>query len=280
VADAPAIRNVMSVDVEDWFCVYNLSSVFPYGSWDRCESRVEQSMTRLLDLFDRHRVEATCFVLGWIAERHPDLVLEIERRGHEVATHGYSHRLLTHMTEDEFRRDLATSLEVLARHVAQPVLGFRAPSFSVTRRTPWAAQVLRDNGLRYDSSVFPSGMNPDYGIPDAPLEPYALAEGLIEIPLSCATVAGRRIPCSGGGYFRQYPYTLTRTLMRNCNSKGRPVIFYIHPWEIDPGQPRVSDLPLSRRIRHYRNLEKTEERLDRLMQDFRFTSIRRAVPLN
>jgi polysaccharide deacetylase family protein (PEP-CTERM system associated) len=273
-------RNIMSIDVEDWFCVYNLSPVFPFASWAACESRVERSMTRLLDLFDRHQVEATCFVLGWIAERHPDLVREIERRGHEVATHGYSHRLLTQMNEEEFRADLGRSLEVLGRYVSQPVRGFRAPSFSVTRRTPWAGKVLRAAGLRYDSSVFPAGLHPDYGIADAPLEPYALEDGLLEIPMSCATLGRWRIPCSGGGYFRQYPYGLTRSLMRSCNAAGRPVVFYLHPWEVDPGQPRVKEIALSRRIRHYRNLEHTEERLERLMTDFRFTSIRRAVPLD
>ena len=139
---------------------------------------------------------------------------------------------------------------------------------------------IRQAGIRYDSSVFPAGLNPDYGIPDAPLEPYSLTDGVLEIPLSCATVGRWRIPCSGGGYFRQYPYALTRALMRKCNSAGRPVIFYLHPWEIDPGQPRVKQIALSRRIRHYRNLDRTEERLDRLMSDFRFTSIRRAVPLD
>jgi polysaccharide deacetylase family protein (PEP-CTERM system associated) len=277
--DPPPLDNIMSIDVEDWFCVYNMSRVFPLSTWDRCEPRVERNMLRLLDLFALHGIESTCFVLGWIAERHPDLVREIERRGHEVATHGYSHRLVSQMTEEEFRADLGKSLEVLGRCVRQTVRGFRAPSFSVTAQTPWAGRVLRDAGLRYDSSVFPAGVNPDYGVPKAPLEPYPLDTGVLEIPLSCATVGPWRVPCSGGGYFRQYPYALTRSLMRNCNSAGRPVVFDLHPWEIDPDQPRITQIPLSRRIRHYRNLHRTEERLERLMNDFRFTSIRRAVPL-
>jgi polysaccharide deacetylase family protein (PEP-CTERM system associated) len=279
MAEAPVRQNIMSIDVEDWFCVYNMSGVFPLSSWRECEPRVEASMLRLLEMFERHGVESTCFILGWIAERHPDLVREIERRGHEIATHGYSHRLVSQMTEEEFRADLGKSLEVLGRCVRQTVRGFRAPSFSITGETPWAGRVLREAGLRYDSSVFPAGVNPDYGIPEAPLEPYALDEGVLEIPLSCATLGRWRVPCSGGGYFRQYPYALTRTLMRNCNASGRAVVFYLHPWEIDPDQPRVTQIPLSRRVRHYRNLHRTEERLERLMNDFRFTSIRRAVPL-
>jgi polysaccharide deacetylase family protein (PEP-CTERM system associated) len=280
MSEAPPRQNIMSIDVEDWFCVYNLSPVFPFASWAGCESRVEKNMMRLLDMFDRNRVEATCFVLGWIAERHPDLVREIERRGHEIATHGYSHRLVSQMTEEEFRADVGKSLDVLGGCVRQTVRGFRAPSFSITARTPWAGRVLREAGLRYDSSVFPAGFNPDYGIPDAPLEPYSLADGVLEFPMSCATVGRWRVPCSGGGYFRQYPYALTRSLMRNCNAAGRAVVFYLHPWEIDPGQPRVTQIALSRRIRHYRNLHRTEERLERLMNDFRFTSIRRALPID
>jgi polysaccharide deacetylase family protein (PEP-CTERM system associated) len=271
--------NIMSVDVEDWFCVYNLSHRIRFEEWATCESRVERNMTRLLDLFARHRIEATCFVLGWIAERFPDLVREIESRGHEIATHGYSHRLLTHMTEEEFRTDLGRSLEVLGKCASQPVRGFRAPSFSVTRKTPWAAPVLRNAGLRYDSSVFPLGFHPDYGIGDAPLGNYALGEQVIEIPLSCAKIGPWRIPCSGGGYFRQFPYGLTRALMRSCNADGRPVVFYLHPWEIDPDQPRVGGMGFSKQVRHYRNLHRTEERLEQLLGDFAFTSIRRTLPL-
>ena len=270
--------NVMSIDVEEWFCVYNLSRVIPFQSWGECESRVEASMTRLLDMFDRHQVQATCFVLGWVAERHPDLVREIERRGHEIATHGYSHRLLTQMTEEEFRVDLLRSLEVLANCGSQPVRGFRAPSFSVTRRTPWAAKTMREAGLQYDSSVFPVGFHPDYGIGDAPLGNFMLDNEIMELPMSCARVGPWRIPCSGGGYFRQFPYALTRALMKRCHADGRPVMFYLHPWEIDPGQPRMGGMGTMKSVRHYRNLARTEERLERLMEDFAFTSIQRAFP--
>jgi polysaccharide deacetylase family protein (PEP-CTERM system associated) len=269
----PARQNVFSVDLEDWFCVQNLSGVIRREAWDQCESRVERNTLLLLDLLSHRQVEATFFVLGWVAERHPDLVREVERRGHEIATHGYSHRLLTSLQPEEFRADLDRSLEVLARCSNRPVRGFRAPSFSVTRKTWWAVEILRSRGIQYDSSIFPIGFHPDYGIPDAPLRAHRLQEGLFELPMSCAEVMGRKVPCSGGGYFRLFPYTVTRALMRRCNQQGRPVIFYLHPWEVDPEQPRV-DLPALKRFRHYNNLERTAERLERLLEDFRFTSIR------
>lgn len=268
------MRNVMSIDLEDWFCVYNLSRIIPYADWDRCESRVERNTTRLLELFARHKVQATFFVLGWVADRFPDLVREVERAGHEIGTHGYAHRLLTYMTPEEFRADLMRSLEVLARTATQPVLGFRAPSFSLTAETLWAVKILQEAGLRYDSSVFPVGFHPDYGMVDAELEPHPLAEGLIELPMGVVEVLGRRVPCSGGGYFRLFPYELTRRLMRRCNAQGRSVMFYLHPWELDPGQPRIPGMSWSTRFRHYNNLERTEERLERLLGDFSFTSAR------
>lgn len=275
----PAPLNTMSVDVEEWFCVYNLTSHIAFNEWPSCESRVEKSMSRLLDLFDRHNVQSTCFVLGWVAEQHPDLVPEIERRGHEIATHGYSHRLLTHMTELEFRLDLLKSLEILNKQARRPVQGFRAPSFSITRNTPWAAKVMSEAGLLYDSSVFPIGFHPDYGIGDAPLGRYALSDSITEIPMSCVEFGPWRIPCSGGGYFRQFPYAVTRALMHRCNAGGRGVNFYLHPWEIDPGQPRIQGMAASKRIRHYRNLERTEARLEQMTAEFPFTSMRNTLGL-
>jgi polysaccharide deacetylase family protein (PEP-CTERM system associated) len=275
--ERPRMKNVMSVDVEDWFCVYNLIRVIPYADWDKCESRVERNTVRLLDLFGKYQVEATFFVLGWVADRFPGLVQEIERRGHEVATHGYSHRLLTFMQPEEFRVDLQRSLDVLAKATSQEVRGFRAPSFSVTRRTLWAVDILKQSGIHYDSSVFPVSFHPEYGIADAELAPYQLAEGLTELPMAVAEVLGRKIPCSGGGYFRLYPYALTRWLMERCNQQGRPVIFYLHPWEADPWQPQVEGMPWRKRFRHYNNLDKTEERLERLLGDFAFTSARKLL---
>lgn len=274
-----ATLNVMSIDVEDWFSVENMRGFIAREDWDKLESRVERNIARLLDLFAARQIEATFFVLGWIAERHPDMVREIARRGHEVATHGYSHNMLTRMTPEEFDADLARSLDMLARAGVSNVLGFRAPTFSVTRKTLWAVDVLKSRGLAYDSSVFPIGMHPDYGIADAPLTPHQYPNGIWELPMSCAEIFGKRIPCSGGGYFRLFPYPVMRALLRRTNAQGRSVVFYLHPWEIDPEQPRVDALPPMKRFRHYNNLERTYARLERLLGDFRFTSARRLLRL-
>lgn len=271
--------NAMSIDLEDWFCVANLNELIPHRDWDSCELRLERSTAALLDVFDRHGTEATFFVLGWVAERVPGLIKEIADRGHEIATHGYSHRLLTSMTPAEFEDDLNRALEVTRRCVDVDIFGFRAPSFSVTQETLWAIDILERCGIHYDSSIYPIGLHPDYGIPTAPLEIHRLNGSVVEVPLSCAEILGQRIPCSGGGYFRLYPYFVTRALLRGCIRQGRPAVFYLHPWEVDPGQPKVAGLPLLKRFRHYYNLDKTLYRLGVLLRDFPFTSIRRLLNL-
>lgn len=265
--------NAMSVDLEDWFCVYNLSGAIPRKRWDDCESRVGANTRRLLELFAKHDVRATFFVLGWIAERHPGLIAEISERGHEIATHGYSHTMLTELSPLEFEEDLKKALAVTQKSTRDPIVGFRAPSFSLTSRTMWALDVLSRHGIRYDSSVYPVAHHPDYGIPDAELSIHQITDSVTEFPLGCAELFGARVPCSGGGYFRMMPYPATRWLLERCNRQGRPFVFYIHPWEIDPGQPRVP-APALKRFRHYINLDKTHDRLDRLLGSFRFTSIR------
>ena len=271
------IKNAMSIDLEDWFCVNNMSQAIKREDWHKCEMRVIDNTRRILALLAAHKTEATFFTLGWIAEQVPELVREIEAAGHEIATHGYSHTLLTEMTEESFEADLRKALLVTQRCVNQEIVGFRAPSFTVTSKTLWAVDVLTRNGIRYDSSVFPVGYHPDYGMPDVSLSVYRHdASPLVEFPMSCAEVMGSRIPCSGGGYFRILPYAITKRLLERCNAQGRPVMFYIHPWEIDPGQPRVK-LPVLKRFRHYYNLDKTMGRLDRLLKDFEFTSVRRAI---
>jgi polysaccharide deacetylase family protein (PEP-CTERM system associated) len=177
------------------------------------------------------------------------------------------------MTPEEFDAELDNSLAILRSASGQPVTGFRAPSFSVTRKTLWSYEIMARHGIKYDSSVFPIGFHPDYGIGDAPLGPYRPTTGIVELPMSCAEVLGRRVPCSGGGYFRILPYTVTRHLMHRCNAEGRPVVFYVHPWEFDPGQPRVH-LTRFKEFRHYTNLHRTSTRFERLLDDFAFGSIR------
>ncbi|HXG93213.1 MAG TPA: XrtA system polysaccharide deacetylase [Blastocatellia bacterium] len=274
------MKNAMSIDLEDWFCVHNMSEIIKKEDWEHCELRVERSARRILDLLDKHDTRATFFVLGWIAGRVPDLVREIEDRGHEIATHGYHHLLLTEITPREFEEDFEKALEIINRcGVRQNVLGFRAPSFTVVDRTrDWALPTLEKYGLSYDSSVFPIGFHPDYGVADAPLTPFKITDRLYEFPMSCLEVCGKRLPFSGGGYFRLFPYAYTKLCVKRCNERGRPAIFYLHPWEIDYEQPRVN-LPRVKKFRHYHNLDKTEKRLDALLGDFQFTTIKEVLGL-
>jgi len=270
------INNAISIDLEDWFCVYNLSNHIKKEEWGNKELRVVNNTEILLDLFDKYNIKATFFVLGWIAEVVPDLITRIEERGHEIATHGYSHSLITQVTPEFFDSDIKKALEVTNKCIKQKIKGFRAPSFTITKKTLWALDILVQNGIEYDSSVFPVGFHPDYGISDAPLSVYKINSNLTEVPLSVVKIFGKRIPCSGGGYFRQFPYFVTKYLIRKCNNSGRPVIFYLHPWELDPGQPKVK-LPLLKKIRHYNNLNKTYGRLEKLLNDFRFVPIKEII---
>jgi polysaccharide deacetylase family protein (PEP-CTERM system associated) len=267
------MMNAMSVDLEDWFCVYNLRGSIRREDWGRCESRVERNTHRLLELFGKHHVKATFFVLGWIAEHHPELISLIDSEGHEIGTHGYSHTMLSLLTPQSFEADLRQALRVTRSCVKEEIRGFRAPSFSLTKESFWSLGILAQHGIRYDSSVFPVGFHPDYGISGAPLSIYRIHDSILEFPMGCAEVFNLRVPCSGGGYFRMMPYAMTKALVRSCNKEGRPIVFYIHPWEIDPDQPRI-DSPPMKKFRHYINLEKTYGRLDRLLTDFEFTSMR------
>jgi polysaccharide deacetylase family protein (PEP-CTERM system associated) len=231
-----------------------------------------------LSIFKKKGVKATFFILGWIAERYPEIVVKISSEGHEIATHGYSHSLLTKLTPQEFEKDLCQSIEIINRHTDQKIIGFRAPSFTVTQKTFWALDILKKNGIKYDSSIFPVNFHPDYGVSDVPGYPYMIREGLWEFPLSCFKVFGKNVPCSGGGYFRMFPYFFTRYGIRKCNNYGRPVVFYLHPWEVDPQQPRIDLSPL-KKFRHYHNLDRTEKRLEYLLDDFKFTTIKEVLEL-
>ena len=275
------MKNAISVDLEDWFCVHNLQGVIRREDWDSCELRVNESTRRLIALFVKHQTKATFFVLGWVAERLPELIKELEDRGHEIAIHGYNHLLLTEITPSEFDEDLERALEVIARcGIRSQPLGFRAPSFTMVKSTKeWALPLLEKYQFKYDSSVFPIGFHPDYGMVEAPLIPYKITPDLHEFPMSCLEIMGRRFPFSGGGYFRLFPYAYTKFCMRKVNDQGRPAVFYLHPWELDPGQPRIKNLSFSKRFRHYRNIDQTEKRLDQLLQDFKFTTVREVLGL-
>lgn len=272
-----SLLNAMTVDVEDYFHVSAFAPVIAPGQWDQYESRVGRNTSRLLDLFAERGINATFFVLGWVAARYPQLVRDIAARGHEIACHGWSHQLVFRQTPDEFRDETAKAKAVLEDIVQRPVLGYRAASYSITLDSLWALDILAELGFRYDSSIFPV-RHDRYGIPGARREPYrmttAAGNELIEFPLSTTMVAGMTLPVAGGGYFRLLPYALTRFGLRSINhGERRPFIFYLHPWEIDPEQPRIQASMLSR-FRHYTHLDRCEHRLRKLTSEFSFGTVR------
>jgi polysaccharide deacetylase family protein (PEP-CTERM system associated) len=267
--------NALSFDVEDWFQVENLKPAIAYDRWDTFELRVEDNTHKILALLRESGTHATFFILGWVAERCPDLVRAIEHEGHEVASHGYGHKLVYDMTPEDFREDLLRSKQILEDIIKKPVLGYRAPSFSITPRNLWALDVLKQTGFQYDSSVFPISMHDRYGFVGCSSQPFVWANGLVEIPLAVYPLGKYALPVAGGGYFRLFPYWCFRHAFARLNRKQQPFTFYLHPWELDPRQPRVR-VPWAYRLRHYVNLHKTEGRLRRLIRDFRFTTIRRA----
>jgi polysaccharide deacetylase family protein (PEP-CTERM system associated) len=264
--------NAMTVDVEDYFHVSVFEGSVSRNRWESLESRVVGNTERLLDLFDEHAVRGTFFVLGWVAERYPLLVSSIAARGHEIASHGFAHRLVYDQTPDVFRDDVRRSKAILEEQSGRRINGYRAPSFSVTAQSLWALDVLLEEGFRYDASIFPI-RHDRYGIPDAPRWPHIMARAkgsLFEVPGSTVRLGGTNLPVAGGGYFRILPYAWTRWGMRHLNHvEGQPAVFYLHPWEIDPEQPRLPASVLGR-FRHYRNLHLTEARLRCLMRDFTF----------
>ena len=278
-AGSPAIVNAMTVDVEEHFQVSAFDRVIPRAAWESFESRVERNTHRLLDLFDEFGVKATFFVLGWVARQRPSLVREIDRRGHEIASHGYGHCLVYHLSAAEFAEDVRRAKAVLEDASGRSVVGYRAPSYSITPRSLWALDVLAQAGYEYDSSIFPI-RHDRYGFPGAPRFPYRVCgrpRTIVEIPPSTVHVGGLTLPAAGGGYFRLLPYAWTRWGLSRINTQeGRPAVFYLHPWEIDPDQPRIR-AGLIGRLRHYTNLRRTEARLRRLLREFRFGPINRLI---
>jgi polysaccharide deacetylase family protein (PEP-CTERM system associated) len=263
------IANAMTCDVEDYFQVQAFAGHIARDSWDAMAPRVERNTGRVLDLFARHGVHATFFTLGWVSERYKGLIRRIVAEGHELASHGMEHRPVYTQSPDEFRADIRRTKAMLEDAGGVAVTGYRAASFSITANTFWAFDVLAEEGYRYSSSIYP--VHHDlYGIPDAPRFAFRPKEGkLLEVPMSTVAMFGRNLPCSGGGYFRLLPYAVSRWGFRQVNARDKkPAIFYFHPWEIDPDQPRQHDAPLKSRFRHYLNLHRMEERLGRLLRDF------------
>jgi polysaccharide deacetylase family protein (PEP-CTERM system associated) len=270
MAHRSPITNALTIDVEDYFQVSAFAPHIDRAHWDTTECRVERNMHRMLDMLARHDTKATFFTLGWLAERYPALVRRIVADGHELASHGYGHERVTDLTEAAFFNDIQSAKAILEDIGGVPVVGYRAPSFSIGASNLWALDTLERAGYRYSSSIYPV-QHDHYGMPDAPRFAHQIRTGLMEIPPTTLRLLNRNLPSSGGGYFRLFPYALSRWMLRQVNQRdAQPAIFYCHPWEIDADQPRVKGISAKTRFRHYVNIGRTERRLERLIQDFRW----------
>lgn len=272
------MQNYMTIDVEDYFQVAAFSDIVSKKDWDVMEQRVHNGMSVLLRILKKHGVHATFFVVGWVAEKHPEVVQAIIDDGHDIGCHSYWHEKIFELTPEAFYKDTIRAKTVLERLTNRKITAYRAPSYSITRKSLWALDILKDLGFTTDSSIFPIAHDM-YGIPDAPRFRYEMPEyGLVEFPISTALFAGRRVPVSGGGYFRLFPYWFTKMALKKINLKEKqPFVFYLHPWEIDHDQPRFKSARLLSRFRHYNNLHKTMGRFERLLNDFDFVPLPAAI---
>lgn len=264
--------NAFTVDVEDYFQVEAFRGTVSRDTWEERPSRVVDNTQRLLDIMNLSEVRGTFFVLGWVAQRFPALVRRIEREGHEIGSHSNSHRLVREMTPKEFRQDIQDAKCILEDCTGHPIRGFRAPTFSIGRKDWWAYDILAEEGYEYSSSIYPI-LHDLYGLPDAPRGPFRPVDGvdLLEIPIATVRVLGANRACGGGGYFRLMPYAVTEWCIRRVNDvDGMSCVFYCHPWEVDPDQPRIPGVPAKSRFRHYLNLSATRQRLARLLRDFKW----------
>jgi len=270
-----SIINALSIDVEEHFQVEAFAGVIDRSDWENYPTRVVENTRRVLRLLDAHEVRATFFVLGWIAERRPELVREIAAGGHEIASHGYWHRLVYRQTPEEFAADIGRSIEVIGNACPDArIVGYRAPSFSITDKSKWALDILPEFGIKYDSSIFPMSGHDLYGIGDAPRFANKVSPQMYEFPVSTVRCCRRNWPVAGGGYFRLFPLWVSCLAIRRINAENQPAVMYLHPWELDPEQPRVPGAPAFSRFRHYVNLRKTEGRLRKIIQRFRFAPMR------
>lgn len=271
-----ALINAMTVDVEDYFQVSAFESHIDRSRWDSLPHRVEQNTSRILDLFGQHRVKATFFTLAWVAERYPQLIRRIVGEGHELASHGCQHIRVTEQTPEQFRQDIRTSKRILEDLSGQSIVGYRAASYSIGAKNLWALEILEEEGFQYSSSIYPV-KHDLYGMPDAPRFAFRPdnAPRLLEIPITTLNIFDRNIPCGGGGFFRLYPYQFSKWAYRYLNAKEKQAgIFYFHPWEIDPEQPRQPNLSFKTRFRHYLNLDRMQNRLNSLLKDFAWDTMR------
>jgi len=274
LSDHIMVINALSVDIEDWFQVGAFERTIARADWDDLLPRVEQTSSAVIELFARTGAKATFFTLGWVAKRHPALIRRIVDAGHELASHGWDHVRVFTMNPGQFRDDIRRTRALLEDIGGKPVLGYRAPSFSIDGRTPWAHAILAEEGYAYSSSVAPV-VHDHYGWPEAPRFAFRPVDGsqLIELPVTTARLAGRTIAAGGGGFFRLFPYAFSRWAIRQVNAESRPAIFYFHPWEIDPGQPRVANAPVRSKLRHYARLGAMERKLERVIREFRWNRV-------
>lgn len=269
-----SMANAMTVDVEDYYQVSAFDQYISRESWTNFAGRVEPNTDRILELFDLHNVTATFFTLGWVARQYPALVRRIVDQGHDLASHSWDHRRVNTLTRTEFSDDVSKSKSILEDVSGVQISGYRAPSYSFTVDTEWAHAVLLEQGYRYSSSIAPIN-NYVYGIPDAPRFCHARADNkVIELPITTTRILSKNYPCGGGGWFRLYPYSLSRWALDRVNKHdNQPAIFYFHPWEIDPQQPRIDGLDMATKFRHYQNLNHMEAKLTRLLEDYQWRSI-------
>lgn len=264
------IINALTIDVEDYFQVSAFSPYISRSNWENIECRVEKNIEVILEMLMRHGIKATFFILGWIAERYPSMVRKISSQGHEIASHGYGHERVTNLSKEDFLKDIKNSKRILEDISGTEVIGYRAPSFSIVEKNFWAFGLLADAGYRYSSSIYPIAHD-HYGIPNFSRFPCKIQENFLEVPISTLRILNKNLPSSGGGYFRLFPYFFSKWILNKFNEiEGKPVIFYFHPWELDFDQPRVFDVDLKTRFRHYVNISKMENRLDLLCNDFRW----------
>ena len=269
-----AITNAFSIDVEEYFQVSAFEGNILREDWDKYPSNINENIDRILLLLDNCNVKATFFVLGWIAEKHSGMVRKISDLNHEVASHGYSHVRVINQNAKEFKKDIIKTKNILEDITGREVLGYRAASYSINKENQWAHEIIQETGHSYSSSIYPI-VHDLYGIPDACRFPYKPCDGeLLEIPISTFQLFKKRIPCGGGGFFRLYPYILSRSMINYINKReGKPCVFYFHPWEIDSKQPRIKNLNFKTRFRHYLNIDKTEKRLGKLLSDFNWDTM-------
>ncbi len=270
--------HMLSFDVEEHFQVSAFWTEERRREWDKLESRVVRNTHRILNVLGQHSTQATFFILGWVAERHPGLVKDLVNGGHEVASHGYGHELVSDLTPEQFREDVRKAKAILEDAAGRPVCGYRAPSFSISSKTPWALPILVEEGYRYDSSVYNrfKGSSDDAALQRGAVEVQTSAGPLIEVSPSTLTALGLQLPVAGGGYFRLLPYWVSRLFLKRLEKQGVPLVMYLHPWELDPEQPRMQGSMIST-VRHYLNLRKTEQRLAWLLDEFSFAPIQDAM---